>query len=442
MSGKPPSPQDSGKSEITILLVDDIPETRENIKKLLAFEPDFKVIGTASTGREGVDQAKEAQPDIIIMDINMPDMDGLQATNIINKQVPTAAVIIMSVQNDSDYMRRAMLAGARDFLTKPINMDELYNTIRTVYKNHEPIRRQYAAMETMPQERARVAAQEEGSRAGHVIAVYSPQGGAGVTTIAVSLASGLMKEGIKVLLVDADLQFADIASFLNIQAQTTIVELAQDVDDLDVDLFENIVVTHESGLKVLVGPGRPELADEVKANPATVGMILEKVRINYDFVVVDTATALDETLLGIFDQATRIALVVQPTLISVKNVRFVLELFDQLGYNPEKATLVLNRVWDERKGKSATIAPERIENFLKRPVIGKIPSVDERILLSAINRGVPIIAADRDQNKPPIRQLLDLSESIYTSLMGAEGSEGEDADEKDKQGSRFGIFGR
>jgi hypothetical protein len=68
--------------------------------------------------------------------------------------------------------------------------------------------------------------------------------------------------------------------------------------------------------------------------------------------------------------------------------------------------------------------------------------VDERILLSAINRGVPIIAADRDQNKPPIRQLLDLSESIYTSLMGAEGSEGEDADEKDKQGSRFGIFGR
>ena len=123
--------------------MDDIPEARENIKKLLAFEPDFKVIGTAGTGREGVDMAKEYQPDIIIMDINMPDMDGLQATDIIKKTVPMCAVIIMSVQNDTDYMRCAMLAGARDFLAKPINMDELYNTIRTVYRNTEDVRRQY-----------------------------------------------------------------------------------------------------------------------------------------------------------------------------------------------------------------------------------------------------------------------------------------------------------
>ena len=444
MSGRAPAGQDGGNSEITILLVDDIPETRENIKKLLAFEPDFKVVGAASTGREGVDQAKEWEPDIIIMDINMPDMDGLQATNIINKQVPTAAVIIMSVQNDADYMRRAMLAGARDFLTKPINMDELYNTIRTVYKNHEPIRRQYEAMETMPFEQARTAAShEDGARPGHIITVYSPQGGAGVTTISTSLASGLMKEGVKVLLVDADLQFADIGSFLNLQAQTTIVELAQDVDDLDVDLFENIVVTHESGLKVLVGPPRPEFADEVKANPATVATILEKVRNNYDFIVVDTSSALDETVLGIFDQSTTIALVVQPTLISVKNVRFVLDLFDQLGYEAEKATIVLNRVWDDRKAKSATIAPERIENFLKRPIIGRIPAVDERILLSAINRGVPIIAADKDQNKPPIRQLLDFSESVYNQLMGDEDADADGDDEsKAKQKERRGIFGR
>ena len=129
-------------TEITILLVDDIAETRESIKKLLAFEPDFKVVGSASNGREGVEQAKELRPDIIIMDINMPDMDGLEAASLVTKAVPTAGVIMMSVQNDSDYLNKAMLAGARFFLSKPVNMDQLYTTIRTVYQQYEPMRRQ------------------------------------------------------------------------------------------------------------------------------------------------------------------------------------------------------------------------------------------------------------------------------------------------------------
>jgi pilus assembly protein CpaE len=119
-------PAQSGEGEvINILLVDDIPDTLENIKKLISFEPDMAVVGTARTGSEGVAMAKKLRPNIIIMDINMPDMDGIQATTLITESLPTAAVIMMSVQNDPDYMRRAMLAGARNFLTKPIKMDEL-----------------------------------------------------------------------------------------------------------------------------------------------------------------------------------------------------------------------------------------------------------------------------------------------------------------------------
>ena len=144
MSGSKPAAGDDSKiQQITILLVDDIPETRENIKKLLAFEADMKVVGGAGNGREGVEMAKELKPDIIIMDINMPDMDGLEATALITKTVPQCAVIIMSVQDEVDYMRRAMGAGARDFIAKPINIDDLTNTIRAVYRNHEAIRKQY-----------------------------------------------------------------------------------------------------------------------------------------------------------------------------------------------------------------------------------------------------------------------------------------------------------
>jgi pilus assembly protein CpaE len=278
------------------------------------------------------------------------------------------------------------------------------------------------------------------TRAGNVIAVYSPQGGAGVTTIATSLASGLMKEGIKVLLIDADLQFADVSAFLNLQAQSTIVELAPDVDDMDVELFENIVVTHESGLKVLAGPQRPEMAEEVASKPNTVAQIISKVAPNYDFVIVDTATSINEVLLGIFDQATKIILVTTPYFVNVKNMRMVLDLFDQLGYDADKAKLVLNHVWEDRKGKSATIAPERVQSYLKRDIIGRVPHVDERMLLSAINKGVPVIASDRDQNKPPIKQLVDLSNLVYTMLMGEE--EEDVLSEEESKKRNFSLFGR
>ena len=416
-------------------MVDDIPEARENIKKLLAFEPDFKVIGTAGTGREGVERAKELQPDIIIMDINMPDMDGLQATDIIKKAVPMCAVIIMSVQNDTDYMRRAMLAGARDFLAKPINMDELYNTIRTVYRNTEDVRRQYLAMEQMPSDVLRPTATQDGERAGNIIAVYSPKGGVGVTTIATNLASGLMQEGIKVLLVDADLQFGDIGMFLAIQAQSTIVEIAEDVDDLDVELFENIVVTHDSGLKVLMGPPRPEFADEIIAEPTIVGEILEKIRGNYDYIVVDTSNAFNEVLLNILDRATNILLVSDTSLPAAKSARFVLDLFDQLGYEPDKALIVLNKVWEQKRGdRYKMLSAERIEKFLKRPIAAQIPHVDERFILNAVTKGIPVIAAERDQNKPPIKQLLGLSRYVHTLLMGD--SEIEDASEEEPESKR------
>src|SRR5258708_14580186 len=112
--------QAGGKKTMKVLIVDDIPETRENLKKLLAFENDIEVVGTASTGREGLELAKDLLPDILLMDINMPDMDGIQATELINKEVRSASVIMMSVQSEADYLRRALQPAAKNFFTKPI----------------------------------------------------------------------------------------------------------------------------------------------------------------------------------------------------------------------------------------------------------------------------------------------------------------------------------
>lgn len=434
---RPGSPQPEGEI-ITILLVDDIPEARENIKKLLAFEPDFRVIGSVGTGREGVTMAKELKPNIVIMDINMPDMDGIQATSLITESVPTAAVIMMSVQNDADYLRRAMLAGARNFLTKPISPDELYNTIRTVYAQHRLVAQRFSQTPVLENLRATTQAEGTENRPGHVIVIYSPQGGVGVTTIATNLASALMKEGVRVLLVDSDLQFGDVGVLLNIQSQSTMVDLVDNIGDLDTELFDSIVFTHDSGLKVLMGPSRPEFAEVIEQNnPTAVSQILEKIGGNYDFIVVDTSHALDETVLSLFDIAAKIVLVGTPTLACVKNIRFVLDLFDQLNYPPDKSLLILNRIPDDRNRQKFLIPTEKITRFLKRPVELEIPA-DDMTALEAMSKGVPIVAR-RDKSRSPVKELMALSEMVNTRLVGEQEAEAAEPQQADKAKRKPGI---
>jgi pilus assembly protein CpaE len=174
---------------IRVLIVDDIAETRENLRKLLSFDTDIEVVGAASSGLEGIELVKQFQPHIVLMDINMPGMDGITATETILRESPTAQVVILSVQGETDYLRRAMLAGARDFLTKPPSGDELMGTIRRVYEMGKT-----RAVMTPVQPSAAAAASarmQGGRREGSVIAVFSPKGGVGCTTIAVNLAVAL-----------------------------------------------------------------------------------------------------------------------------------------------------------------------------------------------------------------------------------------------------------
>jgi len=407
---------------IRILLVDDIAEVRENVKKLLAFEQDFDVVGSSGSGHDGIRMAKELQPDIIIMDINMPDIDGITATGEITRALPSTGVIMMSVNSDRDYMRRAMSSGAKDFLTKPVNMDDLYGTIRTVYQNMASVRRQYDRMNDPDFLRGLGDDEEEasgdGNRAGHVIVCFSPKGGVGTTTIASNLASGLMQENVKVLLIDADIQFGDLGVFLNLQAQSTLVDIIENAEDLDVDYFENIVVTHPSGMKVLLGPPRPELAEQIYSRPGATAEIIKQIRYHYDFVVVDTASRLDELTVSVCDLASQILLISTPTLPAVRNVRYTLDLFEQLyDDSRDKIKLVLSQVLEERRGKPVTIPSEKISKHLRREVYGSIPS-EQRPLLQAIIKGTPVIAAERNQDRSPVKELLALSSKIRAELMG------------------------
>lgn len=119
---------------IGVLIVDDISDTRESVRRLLQFETDIEVIGEAGAGSEALRLAESLHPDIVLMDINMPDMDGIRATEFLSLRVPDCAVIIMSVQEEQDYLRRAMMAGAREYIVKPFTGSELSSTIARVYE--------------------------------------------------------------------------------------------------------------------------------------------------------------------------------------------------------------------------------------------------------------------------------------------------------------------
>lgn len=169
--------------------------------------------------------------------------------------------------------------------------------------------------------------------------------------------------------------------------------------------------------------------------PEAIARIVGKIAGGYDFVVVDTRRRLDEGLLALFDIASKILLVVNPTLPCVKNTRFVVDLFDQLSYAPDKSVVVINRTDEERGKGRVTLPDETIEKHLKKQIIGRIPN-NELPILSSINKGVPLIAT-RDRTKSPVREFMELADAVYEKLMG-----NEVAAEDDKGKKRGGLFGR
>jgi DNA-binding NarL/FixJ family response regulator/MinD-like ATPase involved in chromosome partitioning or flagellar assembly len=117
---------------VRVVIVDDAPRTLDNLKKLLAFEPDVEVAGTALSAQAGLEEARRLHPDLILMDVNLPDLDGISATEVLTAEMPGIPIVIISVQDDREYLRRAMQAGAREYLVKPFSADELIAAIRRV----------------------------------------------------------------------------------------------------------------------------------------------------------------------------------------------------------------------------------------------------------------------------------------------------------------------
>jgi DNA-binding NarL/FixJ family response regulator len=117
---------------IRVVLVDDQTLMRQGIQTLLELEPDLEVVGVASNGREAIAVVERARPDVVLMDIRMPEIDGVAATRVLTERFPAMGVIILTTFDDDEYVFEGLKAGARGYLLKDVSSDDLAEAVRAV----------------------------------------------------------------------------------------------------------------------------------------------------------------------------------------------------------------------------------------------------------------------------------------------------------------------
>ncbi|MBT9155553.1 MAG: Chemotaxis protein CheY [Firmicutes bacterium] len=361
---------------LTVLIVDDASDTRNNVRRLLGLTLGMEVVGEAANAEDAIKKIGQLSPQVVLMDVNMPGMDGITATARITSTYSETVVIVMSVQGETEYVRRAMIAGAKDYLVKPFGADELVECIQKAWER-ETARRVKGQ-----------AAHSIGKPHGQVIAVFSPKGGVGKTTLAVNVAVVLAAERrAQVCVVDLSLQFGDVCVFLGLVPRRTLSDLVSETT-LDAKTIAPYFMQHSCGVKVLPAPVSPEYAEYVV--PEHILRVLSLCRTLFDYVIVDMAASFADTALATLDAADKVLLIGNMDMASLKNMKVSLELMQRLGYGREKVFLILNQA-----GYDYGIRFGDLEAALSRKVDFYIHHDDIPAMLAA-NRGTPIVLDQPD----------------------------------------------
>jgi pilus assembly protein CpaE len=388
---------------IRVIVVDDTAQTRETIVRSLSFQREIEIIATAENGMQAITLARQTLPDVVLMDINMPDMDGITATAGVLHEVPYAQVIILTVQDDPDYMRKAMMAGAHDFLTKPPALDELLNAVQNAGK--------IAHQEKRKADQSMLASSGHApslSSRGKIISIYSPKGGVGCSTIAVNLAASLHNDETKAVIVDSNLYFGDITDLFNMQSENTLFDLAMRSGNLDFQMVEETLVAHESGIHLLAPPG-PEQAGYINIEQFI--DVVENLRDLYPYVLVNTTSHLTEATIAALEISDLVILLVTQDIPTVARVRKFFDTTELLKINPQRVVVVLNQY-----DKQSEINPDIIGKSIRHNIDALIPR-DSRVVVPSVNRGIPFMLRSELKPLPVSRALLDLAEKVRQRLI-------------------------
>ena len=378
---------------IRVLLADSSERIIANLVRRLGGEEDITVCATVSGGDQAIQEALHVRPDVVVVDADLPGMDGLQVTEMLAQFVPDTGVILMSMDGENDLFRGAMLAGAREVLQKPFKGSELVSAVRRVH-NFQERKRASAAGSAATAAPAAAAAENGGRRepdetpaTGRLFTVLAGKGGVGKTVLATNLAVALAGHSQRVALVDLSLQFGDVAALLNVQTQRTIADLAAHDAVADHEVVQEVLATAPSGLHVLPAPASPELADYVTTQHLRA--LIDELRRTHELVVADTTSQLGEITLEAVESSDRVVLLTDYSVTGVKNTRLVMSVLGVLRVPAERIVLVANHR-DAPSGND--LDRSRAEAFLSAPIAIEIP-FDPGVVGASVTRGAPFVSA-------------------------------------------------
>ena len=379
-------------NKIRILIADDIEETRDLLKKVITLDNEhFEIVGEAGDGEEAIKLCKKLLPDIVLMDINMPKKNGLEATEIITSRYPECDVIIMSVQSDTEYLKTAMVAGAKGYILKPINHEEVSELIQKTFDKKRDRRQLHST----------VVSKKEGK----IVSFYSFKGGVGKSILSLNSSILLAKQlKQKVLLIDLDLHFGDISLLTNKHLEKTILDLVDDNMTDNFDAIKQYLFNYCENVDVLFAPLSPEGADYISKD--IIKNIIGHVKNFYDVIIIDTGVNFDEHTLYVLDISNLILFVSSMEMSSLKNSKLGLGVMKSLNYDDEKVKIVINQA-SEKFG----VSRKDIEKIFEREIHTFIDEDSKGVRLS-VNRGSALCLDSKNKGTKFCKSLLGMCKKI------------------------------
>ena len=348
-----------------VLIADDSPTIRRLLRHFLA--ADHQVIGEASNGYEAVNLAEELRPDVVLMDLNMPSMGGMEAIRVLGQRVPEARVIVASVADKWETLRECMTLGARHYLTKPFEEHSVLAAIDEVFQREA--------------EQVEARSRNRPSGAG-TWAFAAPGTGDGRTTLMLGMGEQLRSLGHRVLVADLNLMFPDAGLYLDTTPQSQgLHHLLQEATPLEPQTYRPYIRSIRDRLDFLEA-GVP--ADEAYLFPWDAAAdLLTALERDYDYILVDFPPGLPEGILPILDRSRYVFPVSTLGPETLKNLRRLVELMKEVGYSRDKIRPLV--VSDEEVVDLTWLRRSQLE-------ADRILPYDRSSARRALNEGVPVTA--------------------------------------------------
>ena len=370
-------------SQFSIVIIDKDKFSRDSIVSTLEpYSESITLAGSVDNFADGAHAIHKSAPNVVFLGVD-DIAQGIADVQYITLKYPRVSVIACSSEKSSEWILALMRAGAVEYLLRPIAQNDLKQSLQKVGR---------FLFTSKPEEVPK----------GKIISVYNPIGGMGTTTVAVNLAAALAEEGIKVALVDLNLEAGDVNTFLNVNPAYTLSSVTKNIERLDANFLMGVMTRHASGPFVLTEP--LEVDDAVSIMPEQVQRIIEFLGTIFNYVIIDCVGQLAGCNLAIFDSSDLILFTTTLSLPALKNTRRYLSAMGRKGLDGDRVKLVINRHLPK-----SDIQIRDAEKVLTTAVYQAIPN-EYADVVDSINKGMPVVKLL--PRSPVSKALLALAERV------------------------------